>query len=404
MNKDNEHGINYTIFPKEITDHKIQKIIQDCHGLTEFTEIIKIIDTTLYNRLSFSIPFDSKSAPLYLYRITQAYPDFDENISKCYSYPNISKENGRAHIVGSPVFYCSLDPSTALKEMKENLKVGETFYLSQWVVEFNETVLAQSLLANTSTDKGTSPISSIVKSQYEQSKEMFTKVPDNIADWFHYASLKIGDLFTLPGKENYHITSSFAHDILYESRKQNINVSMLAYPSVVTNHNGINFAIHPNLVNSSMMQLQKILKLEVQKIEEDGIKVSMSMKGIEKNKNIKWQKPAILLQNVKYEDIQIWTTNNFTFTGQAALSMSINKSTWSVEAYIKREINKHLLSCLVEYECSQNDKNPDFEPSDRKMEFLMESISGCLIDTPEGPSDIKYMKVPVFYRNEYKQI
>jgi hypothetical protein len=153
-----------------------------------------------------------------------------------------------------------------------------------------------------------------------------------------------------------------------------------------------------------MMQLQKILKLEVQKIEEDGIKVSMSMKGIEKNKNIKWQKPAILLQNVKYEDIQIWTTNNFTFTGQAALSMSINKSTWSVEAYIKREINKHLLSCLVEYECSQNDKNPDFEPSDRKMEFLMESISGCLIDTPEGPSDIKYMKVPVFYRNEYKQI
>lgn len=80
--------------------------------------------------------------------------------------------------------------------------------------------------------------------------------------------------------------------------------------------------------------------------------------------------------------------------------MSINKSTWLVGDYLKREVDKHLLKGLANTDMGY-EEGIFSKPKEIRMEVLMESVLGCKVETDNGSSDIKYMKVPFTYEHNY---
>ncbi len=402
---DDKQSFNFTFFSKEEIDKKFNAILEQCSSLTSNEEIIKIIDAVFYNRILLMINFNHESPNLYVYRVTKVYEGFNSSATDCFSYPPDPKL-GRANLKSVPVFYCSFDQTTALREMKDALKEDETLYLSRWCINFSEEVYMHTVMLNSITENKKIFAADLIKNQLEQTDKMMSNSPEGARHGLKHLLLRIGDLFTLQNEEYYNITSAYAHDTLYGSRKKGANISMIMYPSVVSGHNGVNFAIHPDFVNSSMMHLDQIFKLKANKINDDNINVSISEKGlIATDGTIEWKRPTISIKQIEFDKIQIWTHDKNTFKGEVALNMTINNSSKTVKDYIKEELSKvNLLDAVKEIPFT--DDVFEFTSAERLYNLILELDHGCKIETNsltnEGCNCIAFMQVPISWIDDYR--
>jgi hypothetical protein len=212
---------------------------------------------------------------------------------------------------------------------------------------------------------------------------------------------KMGDLFTLEDKY-YHITSAYAHEVLFDARRKGAHIAMIMYPSVACNHNGINLAIHPSFVDGKLMSLNKVIKLKITRIDESSIEVSVMEKGNPKeNSTIEWKKPTISIETIHYEEINMGTYNDQTFQGENALSLSINKKSKKFGDHIKSVIDKmNLIDCLLQIPFK--DDVIEFEFARRKYLMILQYNKGIQVKIDGRYDDVKYIALPITYTDDYR--
>lgn len=403
--EDKPQKFEFTFFSKEEIDQKFNSVLEQCASLDSYEEIIKTINDTFYNRMLLVMPLNEELSDFFVYRVSRVYEGFDPKLKSSFSYPPNPKR-GRANLKDKPVFYCSFFQATALREMKEVLNTKETLYVSEWRVKLTKETFVHSILINSRTDDSTLITHQIMKNQLDIATKMVSGIPEAYSVGLKQLLIRIGDLFTLPGEENYKITSAYAHNALYELKEKGGVISMLMYPSVASNHNGINFAIHPDFVDSSLMELNKVLKLEATKVDKDGIKISVSEKGVLNNQgNVEWKKPTIRIKEIEYHNVQIWTHDKNTFKGEEALNMFINNSLRQVKDHIKDELSKvDLIEGLKQIPFT--DDVFEFTFAERKHLLLIKLNHGCKVNTTNqsksGCNCISHFQVPISWTEDFQ--
>lgn len=390
------------IFSSDEIDKKFQSVLDLCNNETEYEKIIQIISKTFYNRLIPTLTFNENSPKLTVYRVTRPYDGLDPNNFKSFSYPP-NPGLGRANLAGYPVFYCSFNPAAALREMKEVLYLNEHLFISEWQVTFKKPVIAYMLLINTITSMEEVFPKKLVDKQLEAMLNMLKKPTSNMTEGLKQYLIKIGDLFALPKSDHYKITSALAHEVLYTIKNQNANVSMLFYPAIESRHNGLNFAIHPDLVNSEMMQCLKVFKLKVTKVDGmKGLTTSINECGfVAEDQSIDWHRPFSKIEFIDYDNVIIHNHNNSVITGVEALNKQIINSAETIGSYLRRVYPNNILDILPQL-CLDDFSNTD---NVRRQETLgVEFPNGIIqIETEQGSTCVKRILIPVKWIDGYNQ-
>lgn len=360
------------VFSSDAADRQFQHIINSTSADMSHTQIMKTIHNTLENGFVLTIPFKNDGFLSKVYRVTTLYKEFDKNIAKSYANPDYPSL-GRANLKNTPVFYASFDHMSALREMKEKLAPGVKLYISEWEMDFQETVNAHSLILNSKTSKPNEPLYELVSRQEEKLKSSVSNLTKKGREAFVYSIKKMGDLFSSKGETFYHITSAYAHFILYEARKQKAIMPMLLYPSLENKSRSINFAIHPDFVKGDKMNLKQVFEITItdpnlkDASKDDGISYEVHRKGVFNGlPTPTWQVPYVEILEVDFEDFQIKTHNGSVYKGSMAQELSIENSSFTMKKYV--------LEHLVENDVLESLKQ--FDPEDEKSSPMEESYGG----------------------------
>jgi hypothetical protein len=288
--------------------------------------------------------------------------------------------------------------------MKDDLKVGQTVYVSEWLIDFKDKVNSHSLLINSHTIANNSVASKLATSfvNFVYTSSEYSKLPKGAKDGIKQFLIKIGDLFVLPEKEHYHITSAYAHDVLYTSFEKGHDIPILMYPSVTSGHETINFAIHPRFADSDMMSLVHVMKLNIKSKGEDGtIETSLSEIGFTSDdKAIVWKKPAKSDIRIAYDEFIIVTDNGTTFKGEGALSLCVDHTKYTVSDMFDRDFDsllKHMPDTPLKVKDIKHDLNL---PVIQRLDI--DFVQGNEVMTPKGLSRIKRMSFDISYVSCYR--
>ena len=406
---ESNNELKFSAFTKEKIEEQFKEIIETLENTLDHKELMKKFHRILENRVLPIINFDSDSPEFTIYRITPIYKGFDPNNYQCYSYNPKPSENGRAHIIGHPIFYGALDPITAISEMKGSLDNGESFYLSRWKVTFNENTNIHSLLINSNTIKEEHFLNKTISPFHNKLKKMVKNIPLKFQEGYILAIEKMGNLFSNPNKNLYHITSSYAHDILYESKVKGIkNMNIIAYPSVENERFGVNWAIHPSFVNSNDMILKDVFLLKLKKNnindEVSSVNFEIHKKGEFSGNSIKkWLKPNNRLLEILFKEIKVRTHNGEVLDDKKVYKLNINNTKHTIKELVEYSINRDEIEENL-HKLAINDKNSsplDIELEEITSNLLMKIKDGNEIYTKSGLSCIELIIVPIKWIGEY---
>ena len=405
------NNVNFTVFSKETIDEQFDEIQAKLKSSMDYKLILKEFHRILHNRILLILNFDSKSDEFAIFRITKPWNNFDKDNPNSYSYNPEPKENGRAHRIGFPVFYGSINPYTSFSEMKDSLKINDTFYLSRWKLKFKTDTNVHTLMINSSTKNSDHMLNSVIRHLYQESKEMVKNIPDDFKDGFIYAVEKMGDLFATKGSTNYHVTSAYSHDILYEARSKGISIPVILYPSVENSVNGINWAIHPSVVDSEEMKLQDVFELSLKENStnnnKENVSVFLNKKGIASETKISWQTPHVTDFKIDYENLTITTYSKEIVNGKKVSRIKLNDTNVYIKNLIDNELepdrNKIQKKLLEITSNSQKDSKLDFKNETFNKNLVLEFGHGKEIETPKGKSSIHLIQVPISWSIKYKK-
>jgi len=405
------NNFNFTVFSKETIDKQFDEIQEKLKPSMDYKLILREFHRILHNRVLPTLVYDSKSDEFTVFRITKPWNNFEIENLNSYSYNPNPKDNGRAHRIGFPVFYASIDPYTAFSEMKDTLKINDTFYLSRWKIKFQSDTNVHTLVINSSTKNSEHILNSVIKQLHQGLKDMVKNIPNEYKEGYIYAVEKMGDLFTTKGCSNYHITSAYSHEILYEAKTKGLNIPIILYPSVENSLNSINWAIHPSMVDSDAMRLQDVFELSVKKNNTNNKKEEVSVlihkKGkVVLNSKIKWKRPHFTEFKIDYDNLNVKTYNNEVINGKKVSNLKINNTDVSIRNLIDKNINrKQVQDKLPEITSnSQEDSELDFEKETFKWSLLLQFEHGNEIETKIGKSCINLIQVPISWTRKYKII
>jgi RES domain len=406
---ENKNDFNFTIFSKETIDKQFDLIQKKIKPSMDYKDILKEFHKILHNRVLPALIYDSKSDEFTIYRITKPWNNFDRNNPNSYSYNPNPKKNGRAHLVDFPVFYGSIDPFTAFTEMKDSLEVNEIFYLSRWKIKFKSETRVHTLIINSSTTNSKHFLNPVIKQIHEGLKGMVKNIPNEFEEGYIYAIEKMGDLFTTRGDVNYHITSAYSHEMLYEYKNKDVNIPILLYPSVENSLNSINWAIHPSIIDNDIMKMHDVFELSLKennsKNDKEDIRVLMHKKGTLVNKrSINWQIPHFSKFKISYDKLNIRTYNNQIVNGKKASKLKINDTKFTIEELIEKNLDrKKIQEKLQEIISNSQDNFPlDFEKKIFSWSLVLQFELGNEIDTKTGKSCINLIQIPISWTREYK--
>lgn len=198
---------------------------------------------------------------------------------KTFSYPNwkYCRDNGRANLLGFPVFYCSDKIQVAVSEVRPEL--GDYLYISEWepndehipLMSFSAT---EESMQNSIFNYHSSSVDQLIKERvgpdikisndlrYGNANKMF------LDEYHPYSNSSVYSFFLMYGK----------------------NVDIIIYPSLQWEQNYTNLAMKPEFVDECL-RLNLIFKT---KITGDNLTVlSMSLEKIGKFKGdkVKWETP-----------------------------------------------------------------------------------------------------------------
>ncbi len=245
------------------------------------------IQSAIQNKLSL-IPIPIKIVSkgninkLSVYRVRINIDSEKENSSliKTYSYPPsfICKKN-RANIEKYPVFYCSENKMTSLREMDP--KANDIVYLSIWRFNSKRDVYIVPILPN---NLGSANYwQPLAKDMHNYFSEFNKKVGENKFKELTKLFEIISDYFI---QNNYPLTSWFANKYLYKTN----NIDLILYPSFANSKKTCSIAIHPNFVDR-YLELEKIYILKITEFVENGYKFQLQRIGILSYTNIIWKYP-----------------------------------------------------------------------------------------------------------------
>lgn len=237
-----------------------------------------------------------------VYRVRVLSPEEDRNLISTYSYPpaNLTRM-GRANIEGHPVFYCSLDQNTAIREtLLKNSKQGE-FYLTKW--EPFQPALARPtvFLFDDAVNLKEGPLE-MNKSFVKRLQRMGKKYHEETAQTMYYLFTQIGNLFI---DDDWTASSFIAHNILYRNAQSNpLMSSAILYPSKESKMKSVNFAIAPGIVDK-YFNLINVFHMRFNEDVDGELRLSVMQKGIpDSNKKIIWKAPVFREKDIIVKGIE----------------------------------------------------------------------------------------------------
>lgn len=397
---------NYTIFDKETIKGQFNKIKIELTDNLSQDVLMKEFHKILVNRIMPSLVYNVDQPTITLFRVTPEFENFDKNKIQCFSFPPSSQaKRNRANIESFPVLYTALDISTAILEMKDSLKNGDRFYVSKWQTNFTQSHIANSLIINSKTLNNHTEVSEFAQSQAKNLVSIINDIPNHDKNDLVFSIEEMGNLYTHPGKEFYHITSSYSHQLLYESRELNpkIEIDFLVYPSVQNNHESLNIVFHPSMVESKEIILKEIFeftlkdnKLNIK--DEENLELIFHGKAKVENDKINWLSFKSLIDRIHWKQMTLVTYNNHQFKGDEIDKLRINNNKkCSVKKWLKQSFKTDLI--LNEINKKQDlgtlTSLDDINTHVNKQLMIFEFKHGNKIQTSDGMSCIYRLSVPV---------
>jgi len=269
-------------------DQKMDSIIRLCKSSTDYTVIQNRFISLFRNLLYPVIPFQSTTNQIIVYRVTKPRENFDIKNPDTFSFNPNPIDYGRAHTPSHPVFYGACNEATALREMKQDLKEGERFYLSEWEINFHSTINIHSLMYEEVTKNKRSIMNYHADEIAHKSiQKTGIRHPKDVANLKYYFTT-MAKLFSLKESTYYPITSAYSHLLMYEARKVRASVDIIAYPSVCSSYSVANYAIHPELVRNGAVRLKKVREIYIKQVLKDSINPKTMQLGYLQGERINW--------------------------------------------------------------------------------------------------------------------
>ncbi|MDH5527840.1 MAG: tetratricopeptide repeat protein [Nitrospirota bacterium] len=217
------------------------------------------------------------------YRIRKNIDEKRENLglATTYSYPsqNLCTENGRAHVHGYPVFYCSDTMKVTISEARA--EEGDLLYVSEWELAGP---CAASLCVIASREAiGNGTFSSIHPFIEEELDRMGGS--DRLAKWTQLLG-GLQDIF-LHERHPYSNSAIYSYKMMYERA-----VEIICYPSAQWRNTFINLAIKKEFIDRNKIILKNIYKLIVTSDSKSLSTFSLLEVGTAKSKKIDWLAPT----------------------------------------------------------------------------------------------------------------
>jgi hypothetical protein len=220
-------------------------------------------------------PFKLNEFPLGFFRVRELDSFTNINLFAEHNYPPINLTKfGRCNFPNYPVFYCADNPVVALMEVvREKDFVKKNYCISSWeLVDRKEDFIFQSFL-HTELDKE-NYFGLLSQSEIEKINEPFKNLLNDDQKGGLLALIKfLHDSFI--SASDYSISASLAHRSIFS--KYNLSTDILMYPSIQSKLKGVNMAINPNFVDTSM-QLKRIYIIDVEEIDLISGKVKINFK------------------------------------------------------------------------------------------------------------------------------
>lgn len=214
-------------------------------------------------------------------------PIVNERDPNSFSYPP-SKfcKPGRGNRKGEQVLYTSSDQHTPFHEMASQIKIGSSIiYLSKWKIKkIPENKFYRNFFVGLFAEKG-SYAEILSEGLNERLIEMHKSIPDYQRELYLYGQKKYAELFTTPGDQFYHITSSLIHDSF--GRKRDLDIPAVAYPSVAKDKTAVNFVFRKDFVDE-YMELVEVHKLTVKDLSPETVITNLIEKAEVKDGKVKW--------------------------------------------------------------------------------------------------------------------
>jgi hypothetical protein len=403
--KEDSHGLEYTFYTPEDIKRRFAKLRDLCKDKLNHTEIESLIKEIIGNRILLAQMLDHKDEEYLIYRVVTNYEKIKLDLPSSFSY-NPQPTIGRANLAKYPVFYGALSPATAIKELDIDLGVGDTFYLSVWNLTFEQPIIAHSLIINDVTLEDGNIFSTLVKSHLKKLESFFERLPSEHKDGVKELCLQLGNMFTTKGTDYYNVTSTYAHDVLYKAmEEQGVNMPIILYPSVASDHHGINLAIHPRLVESDQMNLLKIIKFEktCSFNEEGRVQVKKIASGFPNKGQIQWYTSYFDVDEIVYDNIVVEMYNGGTLCGTEALTRKVLEGDVTFGELLKTQLTT-LIRDTINKKHKQNDNDDMSNISNIRCLFTLDFPHGIQLDGIDGESCVKKISVPVFYSEKFSPI
>ena len=204
------------------------------------------------------------------------------SLIQSFSYPpgSVCKENGRANLKKTSVFYCASTGDAAMRE--SDIEIGSEGYLSVWGIE-PKTILKFGILLSDNLPKE-DPWKPVV--DYLGKEEIQKLHLEKEGKYYeHMRELRsfFYNLFMHEAKP-YPITSFISNNLLYQRN----DLDFIAYPCVKRSHKQINFAFHPNSVNL-LLNIQRVFRFKITSIDSEGISFDINGTGYLNKTRIEWR-------------------------------------------------------------------------------------------------------------------
>ncbi len=209
----------------------------------------------------------------------------DITCPKTFSYPpsQFCRQNGRANLMGKPVFYCSDQGGTAMIETKPAL--GSTIYLGKWGVLCNREWRISCFLPPDIPSRN--PWYNLAQNQFDHVSKYAQQIGLGKAEQLEHITNFLAKAF-VGEVPPYYLTSWLADEVLYGYA----GIDMLVYPSFTTSANTCNLAIRPDFADS-YMKLQKVYRLLVTRLSDTTINYQTQAVGNVTSGKIEWSAPSL---------------------------------------------------------------------------------------------------------------
>jgi hypothetical protein len=218
-----------------------------------------------------------------IFRVREIDSFTNINLFSEHSYPPINLTGfNRCNFPKSPVFYCSDNPMTALMEVVRNSDFKQRkFCVSKWeLIDSDKEFAFQTFLQTELHEDNNYGV--LKDAEIEQLDQPFENKLDDERKAGLIEYLKFLHSAFINDK-SYALSASIAHRTL--NAKHNLATDILMYPSIQTQHKGVNMAINPNFVDN-MMRVQRFywVELDNYNIDTGKFNITISKYGdIDKN-------------------------------------------------------------------------------------------------------------------------